>query len=108
MTYQTIKTAAFEEDLDEALSYLVSVLHTPKAATNLIKEIQHASTTLETMPFIRAVSRRAPLRYHEYREYPVAGYVIVYRVQGKTVYFLRLFHQSQHYERFVMSWNSEN
>ena len=52
-------------------------------------------------PFIHALSRKPHLRGSDCREHPVENYVVVYRVEGEEVLFLRLFHQRQLYDRAV-------
>ena len=54
---------------------------------------------IAAFPAIKAVSKKPELRRLGYREYFGENYVIVYRVQEDAVYLLRLFHQSQDYER---------
>ena len=105
MAYEVDRALSFEEDLNAAASYLIEELGSPQSASSLFDEVEHAIEVLEEMPFIHAVSKRLNLREWAYREYPVKNYVIIYRVEGDKVYFLRLFHQTQLYERFVSDWS---
>ena len=101
-------TTAFEEDVHNALLYIETVLASPQAAQKLMKAIDKEILRIATQPFICAISAKPYLKEHEYRECFVNHYVIIYRLHGEEIVFLRLFHQSQHYERFVMSWSSED
>lgn len=69
-----------------------------------MQEVDSAKTLLVAQPFIHAESNKSRLGDLAYREHFIKGYVIVYRVAGEEVLFLRFFHQSQLYERFVMEW----
>ena len=105
MAYSVNRTQGFESDLDDALAYLAGELKSPQAALSLIDEMENAIAFLGSQPYSHAVSRKPRFAERSYREHFVKGYVIVYRIIGEEVLFLRFFHQGQMYERFVMEWN---
>ena len=70
-----------------------------------MQEVDRAKALLAAQPFIHAASKKLRLGGFAYREHFVKGYVIVYRIAGEEVLFLRFFHQARLYERFVMEWN---
>lgn len=69
-----------------------------------MQEVDRAKALLVEQPFIHAVSKKLHLSDRAYREHFVLNYVIVYQIGDDEVLFLRFFHQSQLYERFVMEW----
>lgn len=101
MGYSVNRTEAFEADLESAAFYLTAQLHSPQAARALFDAIEKAIGILGEVPFIHALSRKPHLRESGCREHPVESYVVVYRVEGDEVVFLRLFHQRQLYDRAV-------
>lgn len=105
MAYTINKSSSFEYDYDGILSYLVDDLKSPRSALSLINEMDKAIEFLETTPYANSVSIRPALAKNGYREMPVKNYVVVYRVRGRMVYLVRMFHQTQRYERFVMEWD---
>lgn len=104
MAYSVGRTLAFEEDLRSTVSYLIEQLGSSQAASKLFDEVERAIDILGETPFVCAPSRKPCLRGRGYREYLLDDYVIVYKVEGNEVWLLRLFHQKQLYERFVMDW----
>ena len=104
MGYSIRITEAFEDDLLSALSYLIEARGANGAAKRLMREVDEAKTLLVAQPFMHAFSKKPRLGDFGYREHFLSKHVIVYRVEGDEVLLLRLFHQAQLYERFVMEW----
>lgn len=105
MEYSVRVTEAFEDDLFDVLAYLIETCGANGAAERVLQEVDSAKALLAVQPFIRAESRKARLRDISYCEYFIMGYVIVYRIAGDEVLFLRFFHQTQLYECLVMEWD---
>ncbi|RNL48923.1 type II toxin-antitoxin system RelE/ParE family toxin [Paraeggerthella hongkongensis] len=97
-------TDAFDDDLRDVLSYLMVDCGSPNAAERMVRAVDRAKELLTCSPFMNAVSSRPRWLGRSYREHYVLKYVIVYRIDGEVVWFLRLFHQTQLYERFVTEW----
>ena len=104
MGYTVNKSLRFECDYGDILAYLVDDLKSPRSALALINERDRVIDFLETTPFANSVSTKPTLAKNEYREMTVKSYVVVYRVQESIVHLVRMFHQTQRYERFVMEW----
>ncbi|WP_270296484.1 type II toxin-antitoxin system RelE/ParE family toxin [Eggerthella sinensis] len=105
MGYSVRVTEAFEDDLFGVLAYLIEACGANGAAERIVQEVDRAKALLAVQPFIRAASKKSRLGDFAYREHFIKGYVIVYRMSGEEVLFLRFFHQTQLYERFVMEWD---
>lgn len=101
MAFRVRITEGFEADLFDTLTYLSENLSAPMAAQRFMQGVDAAEALLVCQPFIHALSRKPHLRGSGCREHPVESYVVVYRVEGDEVVFLRLFHQRQLYDRAV-------
>ena len=104
MGFDVSVTDAFEGDLREIPSYLIEEKGSVSAARNVMNAIDEAKELISACPYINAISKKARFSGRPYREHFIRGYVIVYKVVGNDILFLRLFHQAQLYERFVMEW----
>ena len=94
MPYKLVRTEAFEEDLLSALEYLFE--HSGiNSVRRLMDEVDRKAELLAFNPFIFAISRKAGLRNHEFREAFAGSYTILYRIEHRTVYLLRFLHQSR-------------
>lgn len=98
MAYKVVVARSFENDLRKVLSCYAEL---PNAAKKLIAELEKAHSVLEEMPELNAPMRFVSEGSVEYRRYLVKQYSLVYRIEGDKVYLLRLFHQSQDYERVL-------
>lgn len=103
--YRVRATSVFEEDLGDAIAYQREVLCAPAAAQRLVDAVDEAKLLLESMPYAHAVSARWGDAERGYREHRVRGYVIVYCVNGEEIVLLRMFHQTQRYERLPPEWS---
>lgn len=71
----------------------------------MLNAVGRAAEILERTPYINAVSQEISKEGLDYRKCLVLGYIIVYKVTRDEVIFLRMFHQSQDYERHVIEWD---
>lgn len=107
MAYSVLVTEAFEADVIEAVSYCIEVLDMPKAAAELMEDIDAAKELIASAPLLYPVSQYAMVGKGSYREKIVRSYVLVYRVREKdeTVVLARMFHQRENYMRQVAEWD---
>ncbi len=99
MTYSLVATQSFEDDLRRVLSFYSEM---PNAAKKLLAELEKSCAVLLDMPELNAPMRFVSCGSFEYRRHLVEQYMLVYRIDGSKVYLLRLFHQSQDYERLLI------
>lgn len=104
MGYTIRRSDAFDSDLEETVGYLTGTLCSAHAAMKFLDEVERVAELVSENPFLNAVSGRFGCD-RGLREQPILNYVAVYRVVDDEVVFLRLFHQMQKYERFVVEWN---
>lgn len=101
MAYEVVSLAKFELEFESIIMYLVDILGTLKAACNLIEGLENMRSVLEVTPEIKAISKKPSLNQHQYREYLVKNYVVVYRVDGNKVLLEHIFHSKQNFEAYI-------
>lgn len=101
MGYKVVPTVSFELNYESILLYLVDILDAPSAASRLSEEIDSMFKCLSVTPEICAISTKPTLELLELREYFVRNYVVLYRIEGDTVYLEHMFHGSQNFEAYV-------
>ena len=103
MAYKLIKTDSFQRDLDSAIGYIVFSLENRTAAASLLDDVEKGYDGIERMPLMYEACHDPHLKEKGYRKAVIRNYIIVYRVDVKaeTVYFMRLFHGRQDYERLI-------
>ena len=97
MAYNVKVTASAERDLDALVSYIVQELRNPQAAGHLLDEIARIYRVLADKPMSFPACGQPILQ--AYRKVTVMRYVILYRVNGETVYVERFFSQIEDYAR---------
>lgn len=90
-------TASAERDLDAIISYTVRGLGNPQAAGHLPDEIAGIYRALADNPLAFPVCSQPLLQ--KYRKVSVMRYVVIYRVDGDTVYVERFFSRLEDYVR---------
>ena len=95
MAYKVKVTASAEKDLDAIISYIVQELSNPQAANHLLDEITRIYHMLADNPMVFPACSQALLQ--RYRKVTVMRYVIIYRIDGGTVYVERFFSQLEDY-----------
>lgn len=79
----------------------------PKAAAELMEDIDAAKELIASAPLLYPVSQYATVGKGSYREKIVRSYALVYRVreEDETVVLARMFHQRENYMRQVAEWD---
>lgn len=95
MAYKVKVTASAEKDLDAIISYIVQELSNPQAAGHLLDEITKMYHMLMVNPMVFPVCSQPLLQ--RYRKVTVMRYVIIYRIDDRTVYVERFFSQLEDY-----------
>lgn len=95
MAYNIKVTASAEKDLDAIVSYIVQELSNPQAAGHLLDEITKIYHVLVDNPMVFPACSQPLLQ--RYRKVTVMRYVIIYRIDGETVYVERFFSQLEDY-----------
>ena len=95
MAYNVKVTASAEKDLDAIISYIVQELSNLQAASHLPDEITRMYHMLADNPMVFPACSQPLLQ--RYRKVTVMRYVIIYRIDGGTVYVERFFSQLEDY-----------
>lgn len=103
MTFKTIITRKFENDLDNAISYISIKLSNPIAAKNLLKRTEETIKILSDAPFSFPVYHNSLIQKKEYRFLTVGNYIIFYRIDeaAKTVYVARFLYSGQNIDNIL-------
>ena len=99
--YNLVFAPAFAADLDEMFAYITSNLSAPKAAMDLLGEIDRSILLLKETPLMYPLCPE-PLDIMNYRIMTVKNYIIIYNVDEavKCVDLLRCFFGKSNYLRF--------
>ena len=95
MAFNVKVNASAEKDLDAIVSYIVQELSNPQAAGHLLDEITKMYHVLADNPMTFPACSQPLLQ--RYRKITVLRYVIIYRIDGETVYVERFFSQLEDY-----------
>ena len=102
MTFKTIITRKFENDLDSVISYISIKLSNPVAAKNLLNKTEEAIKILSDSPLVFPIYNSL-IKEKEYRFLTVGNYIIFYRIDeaAKTVYVARFLYSGQNIEKIL-------
>lgn len=103
MAYKLIITEEAERLLDQQIQYLLYRLKNEQAAMHLLDETERIYERLEDNPYQFPQSRDTYLQKTGYREAVCTGmnYVIIFRIENKSVYVSGTFHQLENYRKKV-------
>lgn len=103
MTFKTIITRKFENDLDSVISYISIKLSNPIAAKNLLNKTEEAIKSLSDSPLFFPIYHNSLIKEKEYRFLTVGNYIIFYRIDeaAKTVYVARFLYSGQNIEKIL-------
>ena len=87
-----------EEDIDEALGYLITIKHNPTAAANLLEEIEAKKKTITDFPLKYQTIDDPLLDFLGIRNMPVKSYYIFYMIEGNNIYIIRFLHQKRNWK----------
>lgn len=101
MIYDLLITKRANEHIDNIIAYLVNVLKNPGAARAVIADIEEAYNKLEYMAESLRYCDDVYLSKKGYRKIALSNheYVILYIVEGSTVYVEGVFHMREEYIR---------
>ena len=103
MHYKILLTKSFENDLDNALSYITTKLLNRIAAKNLLQKTKETINMLSDNPSAFPVYHGTSTIKFEYHYILVGNYIIFYRIaeEEKTVYIARFLYSGQNIEMII-------
>lgn len=108
MAYRVVVTPAVARSLEGAVAYIVDVLCSPQAATNLANAFEGTVTSLENNPTFYAKDFYASRLFKtEIYKRQIGNYVIYYFIQGDTVVVFAFLHGRQDKRTHLRSFYDE-
>lgn len=98
MAYEIVVSQHAQDDLDQALGYLIHELKNPPAALHLLEAVEKVYARLGDHPQVYGLCQQPLLARRGFRKAVVGGYVLIYRVNEGSVYIQRFFSDLQDYE----------
>ncbi|MBR1642158.1 MAG: type II toxin-antitoxin system RelE/ParE family toxin [Butyrivibrio sp.] len=98
--YNAIRTDDAENDLERYIAYLINEKQNPQAASNVLDDYDETIDSLEEV----AGSLREPTslklrsRGLKRMNFLHHDYLLLYRIEGETVYITNVFHQREDFE----------
>lgn len=89
MSYNIHITKAAERDLNNTLDYIEFILKNPKAADDLLNDVEIAINALEDYPESREVINDPVLKSCGMRYIIINNYLAFYLIKGDTIYVVR-------------------
>jgi plasmid stabilization system protein ParE len=101
MAYNLIITEHADELLDELVYYLLCEFKSVQAARHLLDSIEKLYERIEMNPYHFPECRDSYLNRIGYREavVPDMNYLVIFRVEDKTVYVVGIFHSLENYKQ---------
>ena len=90
--YKIVYLPLAEADILDAVDYIARKLDSPKAAQDLLDELDDTVERISKYPYAHELYRTTRPMRDEIRKVPVKGYVLYYAVLGDTVEIRRLLH----------------
>lgn len=87
--------------LESAVAYIARILCEPSAATKLLDSFDEFIDTVAALPELYPLCVEDRLASQGLRKALVEGYITLYMIEGKTVYVIGFFHQTQDYAKLV-------
>ena len=103
MAYNLIVTERAENLLDKIINYMLYHLKNEQAASHLLDSVEKIYERLEENPCQFVKNKDPYLKQKGYREAVLTdmNYMIVFRVEGRNVYIMGIFHQLEDFRRNI-------
>lgn len=87
--------------LENAVAYIVAVLHEPLAGTKLLDAFDEFADTVSELPDLYPLCAEERLATQGIRKALIEGYIALYLRKGATVFVIGFFHQTQDCAKLV-------
>ena len=92
---------SFQQDLDTIIDYITYTLEAPKAASNLLDELEKSITDLKTFPLAHRLYRPIKPLTTEYRVLTVKNYLVFYIVLETTIEIHRIIYKKRNLSQLI-------
>ena len=99
--YEIKYLPSFYHELDAIVDYITFTLKTPRAALNLIDELEKSINNLKEFPFARRLYRPIKPLATEYRILTVKNYLVFYVVLEEIVEIHRIIYKKRNLSQLI-------
>lgn len=101
--YEIIYLPVAKQDILENMRYISDVLKSPKAANDLLDELDHSISLLEELPYAHKIYRPVKPLEDEYHMLQVKNYAVIYVVieQQKRVEIRRIIYAKMDLNKII-------
>jgi len=92
---------SFQQDLDSITDYITYTLEAPKAASNLLDELEKSIKDLKMFPLAHRLYRPIKPILTEYRVLTVKNYLVFYVVLEKTIEIHRIIYKKRNLSQLL-------
>jgi addiction module RelE/StbE family toxin len=92
---------SFHQELDAIMEYITYTLEAPRAALNLLDELEKAIIKLKDMPLAHRLYRPIKPLSAEYRILTVKNYLVFYIVQEETIEIHRIIYKKRNLSQLI-------
>ncbi len=92
---------SFQQDIDSITNYIAYTLEAPKAASNLLDELEKSIKDLKMFPLAHRLYRPIKPLLTEYRVLTVKNYLVFYVVLEKTIEIHRIIYKKRNLSQLI-------
>ncbi|MDR0289401.1 MAG: type II toxin-antitoxin system RelE/ParE family toxin [Treponema sp.] len=92
---------SFQQELNSIVDYITFTLEAPRAAVNLLDELEKAINALKIFPLAHRLYRPIRPIQTEYRVLPVKNYLVFYVVLEKTIEIHRIIFKKRNLSQLI-------
>jgi len=92
---------SFQQDIDSITDYITYTLEAPKAALNLLDELEKSIKDLKMFPLAHRLYRPIKPILTEYRVLTVKNYLVFYVVLEKTIEIHRIIYKKRNLSQLI-------
>ncbi len=92
---------SFQQDIDSITDYITFTLEAPKAASNLLDELEKSIKDLTVFPLAHRLYRPIKPILTEYRVLTVKNYLVFYVVLEKTIEIHRIIYKKRNLSQLL-------
>jgi len=92
---------SFQQDLDAIIDYITYTLEAPRAASNLLDELENSINDLRMFPLAHRVYRPIKPITAEYRVLTIKNYLVFYVALEKTIEIHRIIYKKRNLSQLI-------
>ncbi|MCL2486289.1 MAG: type II toxin-antitoxin system RelE/ParE family toxin [Oscillospiraceae bacterium] len=101
MDYNLDVSIEAHEDTDGIAEYITQKLFNPSAAASFLDDVHTSYLRLKENPYIYSLCQDSRLQAMGYRKAVIKNYIILFRIEGKTVHVVRIVYGGRNYADLV-------